>query len=176
MDSDQAEGPGNQGLALGDELRQEGAVEDAHLGVEHVAEQAFHEPVGARAALACRGRDGGAGAQQQVQAKPAEVGAAAVLEQGVGQFRDCQQRAQAEGHGGAPEQAADVDAQGGTPGLGATFDGGGAQYQGGIQARREGEQSGGQGEGEQVVDEGHGGTRFGGGRRNGSTGWQQGWT
>ena len=163
MDGDQAEGPGDQGLALGDELRQEGDVEDAHLGVEHVAQHALHEPVGGRAALACRGRDGGAGAQQQVQAEPTEVGGAAVLEQGVGQLRDCQQRAQAEGHGRAPEQAAHIDAQGGAPGLAATFDGGGAQDQRGVQAGRDGEQRGGQGEGEQVVDEGHGGARFGGG-------------
>lgn len=47
MDGDQAEGPGDQGLALGDELGQEGHVEDADLGIEHVAQHPLEEPVGA---------------------------------------------------------------------------------------------------------------------------------
>lgn len=87
MDGDQAEGPGDQGLALGNELREEGDVENADLGIEHVAQHALEQPVG-RGALRSRvASEGGTRAQQQVQAQPAEVGGAAVLEQGVGQLR-----------------------------------------------------------------------------------------
>lgn len=64
MDGDQAEGPGDQGLALGDELGQEGHVEDADLGVEDIAEQALEKPVRGRTALARRRCEGGTGAQQ----------------------------------------------------------------------------------------------------------------
>ena len=71
MDGDQAEGPGDQGLALGNELGQEGHIEDADLGIEHVAQHPLEKPVGACTALACRGGDGVTGAQQQVEAEPA---------------------------------------------------------------------------------------------------------
>lgn len=141
---------------LGDELRQEGHIEDADLGVEQVAHHALEKPVGHRPGLFAGSRKGLARAQQHVQPRVSQAGRAAVFQQVVGQLRDRNQGPEPECHRSAPQQAACVDAQGGAHGLGAALHRGCTQNQCGVQARREGQHRGGEGEGDQVVDDGHG--------------------
>lgn len=156
MDADQAECPENQRLPLGNELRQEGHVENPHLGVEHVAQHALDKPVAGGLAIRLGTREGAARAQQHVHTQPGQVRSAAVLEQVEGDFRHRHQRTQAKRNRRPPQQATGVDPQRGLQRLALAFHRGSPEHQGRVEAGRERQQCGGEGEGEEVIRDGHG--------------------
>ena len=141
-----------------DELRQEGDVEDAHLRIQQVGEQAPTHPgevpavrPARRLQLEPRPR-----LQDQVQAQPDEVGRAGPLQRLERQLGRRQQRPKAQRHRRAPGEAAQHDACAGQRRPLRSFHGGGPQHQGGVEARRDGQQGRGHGERQQGLDGRHG--------------------
>ncbi len=149
MDGAQQHDEARHRRAVRNELRQEGNVEDPDLGIEQIGQGPPDEGRGRLSTLRRLHDEGPPRMAQHAVAHPHQIGRADPAQDGVGQGGRRKQGAKAHRHQRRPDQAAQRDAQARQRPLARPLGRRGAQHQGGVQSRRDGQQDRGRNEGDQ---------------------------
>src|SRR5690348_4436141 len=155
MNAGERHGEPGHGGAGGDELREQGDVENTDLGIQQIGEESPGEPIRPapppRLNIEARRRAG-----EEPDAEVDEVGRTGQAEDVVGQAGHGEEPAESDRSGESPNEAAQAHTQPGEERAAAPVDGGGPEYQGGVESRCDRQESRRGGERDKRWTGGHG--------------------